>query len=164
VTSHVDLEGVHCNEKLRHNFASPKHCYLQVLITVTKQDAVERMHRYISTTTNMGDEIKEVQLINRTKELNALVPYLPCLKHSEGSPDEMLSMDETFLELEMCTNILTALPSELSMAYWASKGEHFPTDLRKLEEDLVLVETQVRKQERFLNKLRVKVGMKPKSQ
>ena len=133
---------------------------------MTKQDAAERMRRYISTTFKMADKVKVVQLINRMKELNALVPYLPCLKHREGSPDKMPSMDESFLELEMCTNILAALPSELSMAYWASKGEHFPTDLRKLEEDLVLVETQVRQQEqqeRLLDELRVKVGMKPKS-
>jgi len=161
--THVDLEGVRCDRRLRRNFASLKHCYLQVLLTVTKQDAVERMHRYISTTVKMADEVKVVQLINRMKELNTLVPYLPCLKHREGSPDKMPSMDESFSELEMCTNILAALSSELSMAYWASKGEHFPTDLRKLKEDLVLVETQVCQQERLLDELRVKVGMKPKS-
>jgi hypothetical protein len=85
------------------------------------------------------------------------------LKHHEGSPEEMPSMDESFSELEMCTNVLAALPTELSMTYWTSKGEHFPTDLRKFEEDLVLYETQVCQQERLLDKLRVKVGMKPKS-
>ena len=53
--THVDLEGVRCDERLGRNFASLKHCYLQVLLTVTKQDAAERMRRYISMTVKMAD-------------------------------------------------------------------------------------------------------------
>jgi hypothetical protein len=39
------------------NFALLKHCYLQMLLTVTQQDTAERMGRYISTTAKMADEI-----------------------------------------------------------------------------------------------------------
>ena len=75
----------------------------------------------------------------------------------------MLQMDQAFSELEMCKNVLAALPLELSMTYWASQDQNFPTDLGKLEEDLVLCEAQVCQQKMLLDELRVKVGMKPKN-
>ena len=42
-------------------------------------------------------------------------------------------------------------------------GQHFSMDLRKLKEDLALYKTQVHQQQRLLDELCLKVGMKPKN-
>ena len=64
---------------------------------MTQQDVVERMQRYIYTTIKIADKITIVQLITRMKELNAMIPYLPCLKQREGSPEEILERMKPFL-------------------------------------------------------------------
>ena len=54
----------------------------------------------------------------------------------EDSPVKMPRMDVPFSEMEMCTHVIAALPTDLSVAYWAAKGMHFPINLKKLHEDL----------------------------
>mmetsp|Transcript_12672 Transcript_12672/g.27372 ORF Transcript_12672/g.27372 Transcript_12672/m.27372 type:complete len:89 (-) Transcript_12672:470-736(-) len=71
-------------------------------------------------------------------------------------------MDVAFLELNVCTHVLAVLPMDLSMAYWASQGQHFLTHLRKPKEDIIMCEMQVHQQQMLLDELCVKVGMKPK--
>jgi hypothetical protein len=51
-------------------------------------------------------------------------------------------MDVPFSEMEMCTHVIAALPVDLSVAYWAAKGMHFPISLKSLQEDLKQVEAQ----------------------
>ena len=68
-------------------------------------------------------------------------------------------MNIPFSELEMCTNLIATLPMKMSTAYYASKGQHFPTSLKKLEEDLILVEAQVQRQDKLINELRSKAGL-----
>ena len=88
-----------------------------------------------------------------------MIKYLPCLKHVEGSPTDMLTMNKPFSELEMCTILITTLPLRMSTAYYASKGQHFPQDMKKLEEDLILVEAQVQRQDKIMRELRSQAGL-----
>ena len=91
--------------------------------------------------------------------MNAMIQYLPCLKHIKGLPADMPTMNKKFSELEMCTNLITSLPMKMSTAYYASKGQHFPTNFKKLKEDLTLIKAQVHCQDKIINKMRQKPGL-----
>lgn len=68
-------------------------------------------------------------------------------------------MNIQFSKLEMCTNLISVLPPKMSTAYYASKGQHSPTSMEKLEEDLILVEAQVQRQDKMINERRLTVGL-----
>ena len=139
---YIDLNGRKKNQKRGRNFPALKACYLQVLLQVAPQDAAERHRRYISTTVRKHESVSCPQLISRLMQLNEMTSYLPCMKQMEDSPPEMPKMNVPFSELEMCTHVIAALPVDLSVAYWAAKGMHFPINLKKLQEDLKRVEAQ----------------------
>ena len=94
------------------------------------QDCAERHRRYISTTVRKHESVTCPQLISRLVMMNEMTSYLPCMKQIEDSPDEMPKMDVPFSEMEMCTHVIAALLSDLSVVYWAAKGMHFPINLR----------------------------------
>lgn len=68
-------------------------------------------------------------------------------------------MNIQFSKLEMCTNLISVLPPKMSTAYYARKGQHSPTSMEKLEEDLILVEAQVQRQDKMINERRLTVGL-----
>ena len=106
------------------------------------------MKRYMTTTVRLADVVTIVQQVSCLEAMNTMIPYLPCLKHMEGSPTDLPTMNIQFSKLEMCTNLISVLPPKMSTAYYASKGQHSPTSMEKLEEDLILVEAQVQRQEK----------------
>ena len=141
------------------NFASLLPCYFRVMLWVCTQDAAERLKRYMLTTVRLADGVDVVQLFSRMDAMNRAIPYLPCLKHMKDAPADMPTMNQKFSELEMCTNVISTLPLKMSTVYYSSKGQHFPQDIKKLEEDLILVEGQVKRQDKIINELRAKVGL-----
>ena len=58
----------------------------------------------------------------------------------------------------MCTLVLSALPASIVLAYYAYKGQHFLVDLKKLEQDLMLVKTQERHQSQLMDQLKNAAG------
>ena len=108
----------------------------------------------MTTTIRLADAVTIMQQCSRLEDMNAMIQYLPCLKHREGSPVKMPTMNKLSSELEMCTNLIATLSMKMSTMYYASKGQHFPTDFKNLEEDLILVEAQVQRQEKIINKMR----------
>ena len=100
------------NNKHGRNFAALKACYLQVLLQVVLQDCVERPRRYISTTVHKHESVTYPQLISRLVMMNEMTSYLPCMKHMEDSPTEMPRIDRPFSEMEMCTHVIAALPTD----------------------------------------------------
>ena len=160
---YIDLNGRKKPTKRGRTFFALKACYLQVLLEVAPQDAAERHRRYISTTIRKNELVTCPQLISRMVMLNEMTSYLPCMKHMEGSPAEMPRMDVPFSELEMCTHVLAALPVDLTVAYWAAKGMHFPTSLKALQEDLKRVEAQHKRSALAIEAIRIKAGIPKKS-
>jgi hypothetical protein len=71
----------------------------------------------------------------------------------EGLPTNLPIMNTKFSKLEMCTNLIISLPLKMSTAYYASKGQHFLTSWKKLEEDLILIEAQVQCQDKMMQEL-----------
>ena len=140
-------------------FSALMPCYFKMTLLVATQDAAERMKRYMTTIVRKAEEVKIVQFFSRMHALNEMIEYLPCLKHVEDSPVDLPIMNVPFTELDMCTNILSALPVKMTVAYYASKGQHFPTSMKKLEEDLILVEAQVQRQDKMMQDLRSKAGI-----
>ena len=130
-----------------------------MMLLVCKQDAAERVKGYMTSNIRLADAVTIVQLCSPLQDMNAMIQYLPCLKHSEGSPADMPTMNKKFSELEMCTNLISTLSMKMSTAYYASKGQHFPTNFKKLEEDLILTEAQVQRQDNMINELRSKAGL-----
>ncbi len=92
----------------------------------------------------MSDKINCYILIERMKWANEVIKYLPCMKHVENSPSGWPIMNTPFSEIELCIHIINALPLDLAVAYWVSKGQHFPTCVKTLGDDLKLVEAQVK--------------------
>lgn len=160
-TDYIDLKGCKntSGRKRGKVFTALTPCYLKVMLLVCTQDAAEKMKRYMTTTVRLADVVKIVQQVSRLEAMNLMIPYLPCLKHMEGSPAGLPTMNTSFSELEMCTNLISTLPMKMSTAYYASKGQHFPTSMKKLEEDLILVEAQVQRQDKMINELRSKAGL-----
>ena len=158
---YVDLKGRKntSGHKRGKVFAALTPCYYKVMLLVCTQDAAEKMKRYMTTTVRLADVVKIVQQVSRLENMNQMIKYLPCLKHMEGSPDNLPTMNSQFSELEMCTNLIATLPMKMSTAYYASKGQHFPTSMKKLEEDLILTEAQVQRQDKMINELRSKAGL-----
>ena len=155
----VNLNGVKKTTKRGRTFAALPACYKQVMLWSTTADAAERHRRYLSTTIKVPwPKVKVAQGIARCVVLNDLTKYLPTLKSQEGSPASLPRLDKPYSELEMCTFVLSALPMSLSTAYWASKGVHFPTCLKKLQQDLELVETQQMCHEKIMDQLRTAAG------
>ena len=159
-SDYVDLKGRKTATSKRGKvFGALKPCYFKMVLLVATQDAAERMKRYMTTIVRKAEEVKIVQFFSRMHALNEMIEYLPCLKHVEDSPADLPKMNEPFTELDMCTNILSALPVKMTVAYYASKGQHFPTSMKKLEEDLILVEAQVQRQDKMMQDLRSKAGL-----
>ena len=157
---YVDLKGVKTSSGKRgKTFSSLLPCYYKIMLLVCTQDAAERTKRYMSTTIKLQDPVTIVQHVSRLTSMNQMIKYLPCLKHVEGSPTDMPTMNKPFSELEMCTILITTLPLRMSTAYYASKGQHFPQDMKKLEEDLILVEAQVQRQDKIMRELRSQAGL-----
>ena len=114
---YIDLNGQKKSNKRGRNFDALKACYLQVLLQVVPQDCAERHRRYISTTVRKHESVTLPQLISRLVMMNEMTSYLPCMKQMEDSPTEMPMMDVPFSEMEMCTHVMGALPTDLSVAY-----------------------------------------------
>ncbi len=105
----------------------------------------DTMHNecYMSTMVKMPFPKFYIQQgIARLKELNDMslcYPYLKCMKRS---PASLARMDRPNSELEMCTLVLQMLRSSIVLAYFVYNGQHFPMELIRLEQDLMLVEMQ----------------------
>ena len=84
------------------------------------------------------------------------------MKHVENSPALWLPMNVPFSEIEMCIHVIAALPLNLAIAYWASKGQHFPVCLKTLGDDLKLVEAQVNRSQQTMDELRKHAGLPPR--
>ena len=159
---YVDLNGKKQTGKRGRSFGSLQACYLQVVLSVSTQDAAERHKRYVSTTVKKADNVTIVQLFARLIQLNDMTKYLPCLKHVEDSPDDLPKMNVPFTELEMCTNVIASLPLSISTGYYAQKGMHFPTKLTQLKEDLIRVTASVQRHDKMIADLRAKAGIPTK--
>ncbi len=85
------------------------------------------------------------------------------MKHGKKSSVLWPTMNVPFLEIEMCIHVINALPMNLDVAYWSSKGVHFPVSLKALGEDLRLVEAQVSRTTKAMDELRKNAGLPPKN-
>ena len=159
---YVDLNGCRQTGKRGRTFSSLQACYLQVVLSVSTQDAAERHKRYLSTTVKKADNVTIVQLFARLILLNEMTKYLPCLKHVEGSPADLPRMNVPFTELEMCTNVIASLPLSIATGYYAQKGMHFPTKLTQLKEDLIRVAASVQRHDKMIADIRAKAGIPTK--
>ena len=159
---YVDLNGCRQTGKRGRTFSSLQACYLQVVLSVSTQDAAERHKRYLSTTVKKADNVTIVQLFARLIILNEMTKYLPCLKHVEGSPADLPKMNVPVTELEMCTNVIASLPLSIATGYYAQKGMHFPTKLTQLKEDLIRVAASVQRHDKMIADIRAKAGIPTK--
>ena len=62
---YVDLNGHRHTRKRGCCFGSLQACYLQVVLSVSTQDAADRHKRYVSTTIKKANNVKIVQLFSR---------------------------------------------------------------------------------------------------
>ena len=129
------------------------------MLEVVPQDAAERHHRYWQTTVKKAEEVSCRALIEHMRWANDATKYLPCMKHMENAPAALPKMNVPFSEMEMCRNVIAALLTEISSAYWASKGQHFPICLKALGDNLKLVEAQEKRREKNMNELRAQAGL-----
>ncbi len=65
----------------------------------------------------------------RVIEMNETLPCLPCLKHKEGAPTAIFTMNIKYTEIELCIIVLNAVNLTVSTAYYAAVHNEFPTDI-----------------------------------
>ena len=53
-------------------------------------------------------------------ELNEALPYLPCLKHKEGSPTAMSAMNTKYVEFKLCTIVFNAVNLTTLATFYAA--------------------------------------------
>ena len=104
----------------------------------------------MTTMVKFADVVNIVQHVSWLDAMNQMILYLPCLKHMEGLLADLPTMNTKFSKLEMYTNLIPSMPLKMSMAYYASKGQHFPKSWKKLEEDLILIKAQVQRQDKMM--------------
>jgi len=115
-----------------------KRCVCTWLIKVTKQNAAERHRIYMTSQIICPSSKVEIgPFIDRISEMNSYNKYLPSLKDEEGSPTELVSSNQPFLQLELCKVVLTTLPFNFASSFWAAKGaKHFPVCVKTPKADL----------------------------
>ena len=106
----------------------------------------------------MPDCITVEEFIDRVIQANDALPYLPCLKQRVNSPANWPALNEPFSTMELYQIVINALPSALQTAYWARQGEHFPTDLGEMKDNLKYLEIQVARNKKNLEDLRRSLG------
>ena len=81
------------------------------------------------------------QFVGQMIELNGNTSLMPCQKDMEGSPDQLKHTAKLFTDMQMCMNILRAIPYALATAYWANKGMyHFLDYVKTMADNLALIE------------------------
>ena len=80
--------------------------------------------------------------------------FMPYLKDVEGSPAESTRAHRPFSGMELCYIVLNAIPYGLACAYWAKHdANHFPMDIEKMCEELVLLEPAFGRTQQFLDQI-----------
>ena len=161
-TDFVSLTGTKPGKARGRDFPALSPCYFRFVRLVAPQDAAERLRRYMNTNMvlNTDKGITIEMGVGRVIDMNECLPYLPCLKHKEGSPTEMTAMNVKYTEIELCTIVLNAVNLRTSTAYFASVQNEFPTDLTKLTQQLTRVCDQNKEHKRMLNDLASRMGLK----
>ena len=79
LVDYIDLKGVkNTSGKRGKTFAALTPCYYKIMLLVCKQDAAERIKRYITMTNRLADVVTIVQQCNRLEAMNAMIHYLSC--------------------------------------------------------------------------------------
>ena len=157
---YIDLNGKKVTSGPRgRTLAALKPCMFQVMLWNTDEDAAEAQRKYWQNCVRKAKNVNCSQFIERLRWANILIEYLPCLKHRAGSPKELPRSNEPFTDIDLCSIVLNALPKSLAGSYWAHKGKHIPVDLKKLEDDLEVIERQEAIQYNKLEDIRAKVGL-----
>ena len=97
---------------------------------------------------NLEKGLTVEQGIRRIVELNKTLPYLPCFKHKESSPDGWTAQNKEFSEVEMCSHVLFAMRFKVQTRYYAIVEDGFPTCLDALTQRLGCVEANLRDQKK----------------
>ena len=97
--SYVSLTGTGPGTICGKVFDAVRPCYFRFLRLFCAQDSAERARRYITTNVviNLEKGLSVEQGIGRMIELNKTLPYLPCLKHKENSPEGWLAQNKCVL-------------------------------------------------------------------
>ena len=135
---YVSLTGTKPRLVRTMDFGSLSPCYLRFVKLVAPFDAAERLRRYMTTNMVLNTE-KGITIkmgVARVVEMNEALPYLPCLKHKEGAPAAMSSMNIKYTDIELCTIVLNAVNLTVSTAYYAAVQNEFPTDITRLTAQL----------------------------
>ena len=83
-------------------------------------------------------------------KLNKTLPYLPCLKHKENSPEGWPAQNNEFIEVEMCSHVLFAMSFKLQTTYYAMVGDKFPTCLDSFTKRLGHVVANLKEQKKSI--------------
>ena len=150
---YVGPDGVRVNNRKRGETFEGLRASIRTLLRQNgvPQDGAERLKRYLTCQVKKASRVAVVPFIDRMLKLNSYIEDLPCLKDEEGAPDIMPRAQDPFNDMELCTHILTALPSGFSVAYWARKGKHFPVDVEKLKDDLELIEPEFQQKQKMMD-------------
>ena len=82
----MNLKGVVPGVIRGRNLTAIKACYMHFVKLFGPQDLAEQMQRYMATNIVINTNIVSVrQGIGRMQGLNKLLPYMPCLRHTQDN-------------------------------------------------------------------------------
>ena len=125
------------------------------------QDVAERLHYYMTTQMVLNTE-KEITIeegIVRVVNMNDTFPFLPCLKHSEGSPTSMSIMNTDCTKIKLRTILLNAVNLCTLAAFYASVHSSLPTDTTTLTLQSTRVCGQNKEHRRLINDFTSRLGL-----
>ena len=134
----VSLTGKKGTLARGRNLGSLSPCYFKFVGLVAPNDCAEEIFKYMTTNLHFHCLSKEWkytihQLIGRLLEFNGYLKYCPCIKHTLGSPDELVSRANPISQLDLVTLIRNALPNKVDAKLTASlKLGEFITDVDTL--------------------------------
>ena len=146
----VVVEGV----ALGRNFDGVRASLRAWLLKFCPKDSAERQKTYMSTKLIFNpDKITVKKFCERIVHMNTMLEILPTRKDIVGAPDEMERGDVPLKPYRLCEVLLESLPYKFEQMYWSRRrAHHFPTCVKTLIEELVVMEPEYKSQRALAQK------------
>jgi len=118
-------------------------CKRDHLLTWCEQDAAERWKTYVNQNLKKPQRLAIKPFHKRLKELDDLVPDLPCLKDEDDCPSEVTRANVSMTGFEMCTLLMRLVTDEVAEEYDVLHPK-VPIDPKKLVKELEKIERKLK--------------------
>ena len=124
------------------NWDTLRDCKRLHLLTVCDIDAAERHINYVNVNVRKPKEVSIKVFHKRSKEMDELVPSLPCLKDQPNCPAGVARANVSMTDFEMCNLLMRNVTAKMEDEY-NCLHDTVPTDPKLLVEQLTKIERKL---------------------